>query len=114
MLRPDYAKWNQKPEELLQLSMEANNQRSRERYLALYMIGSGQSNATQWAAQIGRENQTVMGWVHRYNEAGPEGVAYKHSGGRPPFLPKMSKLQLSPPSKPASLSSMNCRDVAGR
>ena len=97
MLRPDYAKWNQTPEELLQLSMEANNQRSRERYLALYMIGSDQSNATQWAAQIGRENQTVMGWVHRYNEAGPEGVAYQHTGGRSPFLPKMSKPPLLQP-----------------
>lgn len=100
MLRPDYSKWNQTLEELLQLSMEANNVRSRERYLALYMIGSGQSNATQWAAQIAPngypENQTVMGWVHRYNAAGPAGVAYQHSGGRPPFLPKMSKPPLSP------------------
>ena len=91
MLRPDYTKWNQNLEELLQLSMEANNPRSRERYLALYMIGSGQSNATRWAAQIGRENQTVMGWVQRYNAAGPEGVAYQHTGGRTPFLPKVSK-----------------------
>ena len=97
MLRLDYAQWNQKPEELLQLSMEAKNQRSRERYLALYRIGSGQSNATQWTAQICRENQTVMGWVHRDNEAGPEGVAYQNSGGRTPFLPKMSKPPLSQP-----------------
>jgi transposase len=97
MLRPAYAKWDQKLEDLLQLSMEADNQRSRERYLALYMIGTGQSNATQWAEQIGRENQTVMGWVHRYNVAGPEGVAYQHSGGRTPFLPKMSKLKSSEP-----------------
>ncbi len=97
MLRLDSAKWDQKPEDLLQLSMEADNQRSRERYLALYMIGTGQSNATQWAAQIGRENQTVLGWVHLYNVTGPEGVAYQHSGGRPPFLPKVSKPKLSQP-----------------
>jgi hypothetical protein len=97
MLRPDYAKWDQRPEELLQLSMAAENQRSRERYLALYMIGTEQSNATQWAAQIGRENQTVMGWIHRYNMVGPAGVAYQHSGGRPPFLPKMSKPPSSQP-----------------
>ena len=49
MLRPEYAKWDQTPEDLLHLSMEAENQRSRERYLALYMIGTGQSNATDWA-----------------------------------------------------------------
>ena len=97
MLRPEYAKWHQTPEDLLQLSMGAENQRSRERYLALYMIGTGQSNATQWAAQIRRENQTVMGWVHLYNMAGPEGVAYQHSGGRTPFLPKMSKPLSSQP-----------------
>lgn len=97
MLRLECAKWEQSPEELLHLSMAAENQRSRERYLALYMIGTGQSNATHWAAQIGRENQTVMGWVHRYNTTGPEGVAYQHSGGRPPFLPKMSKPPLSQP-----------------
>lgn len=95
MLRPDYTKWNQTLEELLQLSLEANHPRSRERYLALYMIGSGQMNATQWAAESGRENQTVMGWVHCYNAAGPAGVAYQHSGGRTPFLPKMSKPPLS-------------------
>lgn len=97
MLRPECAKWHQTPEELLQLSMEAENQRSRERYLALYMISTGQSNATHWAAQIGRENQTVMGWVHRYNMAGPAGVVYQHSGGRTPFLPKRSKPKSSQP-----------------
>lgn len=114
MLRPEYAKWNQTPEDLLHLSMAAENQRSRERYLALYMIGTGQSNATDWAAQIGREDQTVMSWVHRYNVAGPAGVAYQHSGGRTPFLPKLNKPQSSQRSKPARRSSMNCQGVAGR
>lgn len=96
MLRPDYTKWNQTSEDLLKLSMDAASLRSRERYLALYMIGSHQSNATKWAAQIGREDQTVMGWVHLYNAAGPEGVAYRHTGGAPPFLSRMSKQKLSP------------------
>ena len=94
MLRPECAKWKQDPEELLKLSMEARHPRDRERYLALYMISTRQSNATQWAKQIGCENQTVMGWVHRYNREGPAGVAYQHSGGRPPFLPKTSKPKL--------------------
>lgn len=84
MLRPDCSRWNQKPEDLLRLSIEADSPRSRERYLALYMIASQQSNATQWAQKIGREDQTVMGWVHRYNAEGPSGVIYRHSGGRTP------------------------------
>lgn len=91
MLRPDCAKWNQSPTDLLKLSQDAPHPRSRERYLALYMISTGQSNATHWAKQSGRENQTVMGWVHLYNEKGPEGVAYRHSGGRSPLLSKMRK-----------------------
>ena len=52
---------------------------SRERLLALYMIASQQTNATIWAAHIGRAKETVpgsspgqaLGWVHRYNRAGP-------------------------------------------
>lgn len=91
MLRPEYAKWNQQAEDLLKLSMEAEHPRDRERYLALYMIGTYQSNATMWADKIGRKNQTVMDWVHLYNREGPEGVAYRHSGGRSPFLPKTRK-----------------------
>lgn len=91
MLRPDFAKWGQSPEELRRLSLEAEHARSRERFQALYMIGSGQSSATQWAHTIGRQAETVMGWVHRYNCAGPTGVHYQHSGGRPPFLPRSSQ-----------------------
>ena len=91
MLRPDFIKWNQTPAELLQLSREAEHPRSRERYLALYAIGSKQSNATQWAKATGRENETVMEWIHLYNAKGPAAVVYQHSGGCPPFLPKRQK-----------------------
>lgn len=91
MIRPDFAKWGQSPEELRRLSLEAEHARSRERFQALYMIGSGQRSATQWAQQIGRQDETVIGWVHRYNGAGPAGIHYQHSGGRPPFLRRSSK-----------------------
>jgi transposase len=90
MLRPDYAKWNQSLDELRQLSLEAAHERSRERYQALYMVGSGAYNATAWAKVIGRENETVQGWIHRYNAGGAAAVAYRHSGGVPPFLTKNS------------------------
>ena len=86
MLRPDFSKWGQTAEDMRQLSIHATHPRSRERYQALYLIGIGQTNATHWAQQIGRDDQTVMGWIHLYNTAGPEALLYKRTGGHPPFL----------------------------
>jgi transposase len=91
MLRPDFAKWGQTPEEIYQLSLQAPHARSRERFQALYMIGTQPINATEWAHQIGRKNQTVMEWVHKYNTNGPESLHYQRTGGKPPFLPAASK-----------------------
>lgn len=87
MVRPDTAKWGQTIDELRQLSVEAEHARTRERFQALYMIGSRQSNATRWAAEIGRTDDAVLEWVHTYNAAGPEALTYQRTGGRPPFLP---------------------------
>ena len=86
MLRPDFNKWGQTAEDVRQLSIHATHARSRERYQALYLIGTEQTNATRWARQIGRDDQTVMGWIHLYNTAGPEALLYKRTGGHPPFL----------------------------
>ena len=95
MVRPDLAKWNHTPDDLRRLATESAHARTRERFLALYMIASGQSNATQWAAEIGRENESVMNWVHRYNESGPDALAYRRTGGSAPFLrPNRSKKSL--------------------
>ena len=91
MVRPDFAKWGQTPEDMRQLSLNAAHERSRERFQALYMIGSQQCNATEWAHQIGRKNQTVMGWVHQYNQQGPQSLDYQRTGGRPPFLTRRKK-----------------------
>jgi transposase len=52
------------------------------------MIASEQTNATRWAAEIGRTKETVLGWVHRYNQAGAEALSYQRTGGRSPLLPK--------------------------
>ena len=93
MIRPDFAKWNQSIEEIRRLVVEAGHQRSRERFQALYMIGTGQSNATQWAQTTQRNERTVMNWIHLYNTQGPIGVQYRHSGGRTPFLAKTSRLR---------------------
>lgn len=88
MVRPDTAKWGQSLADLRQLSVEAEHRRTRERFLALYMIGSQQTNATQWSVEIGRDDDTVIGWVKAYNEHGPDALTYRRTGGRSPFLPK--------------------------
>lgn len=86
MVRPDFAKWEESIEEIRRLSIEAAHPRSRERYQALYMVGSKQYNAGQWAQEIGREDETVLHWIHKYNEGGSESVGYRHSGGVQPLL----------------------------
>ena len=91
MLRPDCGKWEQSLEDLRRLSIEAEHPRSRERFQALYQIGSRQTNATAWATKIGRNARTVMDWVHRYNQLGPTSLEYQHTGGHPPLLTKGSR-----------------------
>lgn len=91
MIRPDFAKWGQTANDILRLSLEAEHRRSRERFQALYMIGTKQSNATQWAQEVGRKNQTVMDWVHKYNAEGPESLHYQRTGGSLPLFAKQRK-----------------------
>jgi hypothetical protein len=91
MIRPDFAKWSQSAEDLRRLSVEAQHVRSRERFQALYVIGSEQANATQWAHAIGRKDQTVQGWVHKYNAQGPESLIYQRSGSNSPLLANARK-----------------------
>lgn len=88
MVRPELAKWGQTLDDVRQLAVEAAHARTRERFQALYMIGSEQSNATLWAAVIGRSDETVLQWVHGYNAAGPGALHYQRTGGIPPFLAK--------------------------
>ena len=90
MLRPEFEKWGQSPEEMLRLSVEAEHARTRERCLALYMIGTRQTNASRWSERIERQDMTVQRWVRRYNEEGMAGIIYEHTGGPTPFLPQKS------------------------
>ena len=64
------------------MALKATHARSRERFLALRDIADG-ACATQVAARTGRHPQTVMGWLHAYNEHGPEALKYQRTGGRP-------------------------------
>jgi hypothetical protein len=91
MVRPDFSKWGQTLEDARQLSISADHPRSRERFQALYEIGSGHTNATRWAETIQRDDQTVLGWIHCYNAEGPAALLYQRSGGRPPFSAKANR-----------------------
>jgi hypothetical protein len=86
MIRVELARWGQTLEDLRRASLEADHPRTRERFQALYLIASGQFNATTCAAHIGRQDETVLAWVHGYNAKGPDALAYRHSGGRSPLL----------------------------
>jgi hypothetical protein len=84
MLRIDTARWGQTPDDLRRLAVEAPHARSRERFLALYEITQA-TCATAVAAETARHHQTVMRWVHRYNDGGPDALMFVHTGGLPFF-----------------------------
>jgi hypothetical protein len=84
MLTVDYNRWDQEPETLRALGLNAQHPRTRERFLALYEI-CGDQNASQVGRETGRNPQTVMDWVHRYNEGGPTALVYQHTGGPRPI-----------------------------
>jgi ribosomal protein L15 len=96
VLRVDHERWGQSVADLRRLALSAPHARGRERFLALHEIARG-GCATGVAGRTGRHAQTVMEWVHRYNEGGPEALAYRRTGGRPPFA-RTSR----PPSPPRS------------
>lgn len=98
MVGVEFAKWGQTLEDLRRASLEAPHARSRERFQALYLIASGQFNATTCAAHIGRQDETVLGWVHRYNRQGPDSLAYRRTGGRAPLLRRPKSNASSTPS----------------
>ena len=100
MLRVDYARWGGTAEDLRHVALSAPHARTRERALALYEITQG-SCATRVAACTGRHPQTVMDWVHAYNERGPDALVFRRTGGRPPFA-RRSQRRFVIPSAPSS------------
>jgi transposase len=102
MLRVDYARWGQTPEDLRQLATSAAHQRTRERFLALYEVTQA-SCATRVAGRTRRHPQTVMEWLHLYNTRGPEALTYQRTGGRPPFAQRSRSSSVrssAPPTTP--------------
>src|SRR5262245_44725889 len=99
MLRVELDRWGQSLEDLRTASLRAAHPRTRERFQALYLIASGRFNATTGAAHIGRSDETVLGWVHRYNRGGPDALAYRHTGGRALLLAPNGPSNSSTPSR---------------
>ena len=114
MVRPDLSTWGHTLADLRHLAVNAQHPRSRERLLALYMIASQQTNATIWAARIGRAKETVLNWVHQYNLAGLDGVIYRHTGGRSPLLTKSNSTNSPMRSSRQTRSTTACRVMPGR
>src|SRR5881409_2497121 len=88
VLRVDYARWGQTPEDLRHLALNAPHARTRERALALFDITQHRC-ATQVAMRTGRRAHTVMDWVHAYNQSGPDALAFRRTGAglhKPHFL----------------------------
>lgn len=64
------------------LSKRIGDPRQVRRLLALAAVYDGMSRAA--AAKVGgMDRQTLRDWVHRFNEAGPEGLTDRPRAGRP-------------------------------
>ena len=100
MIRVDCARWGGSAEDLRHVALSAPHARTRERALALYEITQG-SCATRVAGRTGRHPQTIMGWVHAYNAQGPGTLAFRRTGGRPPFARRSQRRFVTPSAPPS-------------
>jgi hypothetical protein len=113
MVRVDMAKWNQTLEDLRRASLSAPHPRTRERFQALYLIASGQFNATTCAAHVGRQDETVLAWLHLYNLKGPDALTFKKTGGSAPLLPTTRPNRSSLSSRTLSRPTTDCPATSG-
>jgi hypothetical protein len=114
MIRVELQKWGQSFDDLRRLALRAGHPRTRERFLALSLIADGTHNATSWAQRYGRQDETVLGWLHTYNDQGPDALTYRRTGGESPFLRPSRPASSSRPSSPPSRSPTACPATAGR
>jgi putative transposase len=77
-------------EELQAMMKKAKDRRHFERYQAVYLFLDGYK-MKEIAKIIGRQPVTVSTYISHYKKSGIEGLALKHSPGKPPKLPKDQK-----------------------
>lgn len=88
-MRTDYS-----AAELRRLAKEAKNVNQSRRLLSLAAVLDGMNRAD--AARVGgMDRQTLRDWVHRFNEAGPEGLKEAWYGGPEPRLSPDQKAELA-------------------
>ena len=92
-LKVNCSRWYQSPKDLREEALSAQHPRTRERLMALYEIAQGKS-ATQVGRDSKRNPQTVMEWVHRYNQEGATALEYRHTGGHLPLCQPPSNRRL--------------------
>ena len=114
MVRVDLARWGQGLEDLRRASVQTTHRRRRERLQASYLIASGHFDATTCAAHIGRQDETVLGGVHRYNEHGPDALTDRRTGGGAPFLTGPRRDRSPTSSRRAPLANTAGPATAGR
>ena len=114
MARVERPNWGQSLDDLRRRALQAQRPRTRERLLALSLIADGTHNATTWAARFGRQDDTVLKWVHDYNAQGPDALTYRRTGGPAPLLRPIKPANSSRSSPPPSRSPTACPATAGR
>ena len=82
MLKVKYEVWNQNREIFRKEALAAKHPRTRERLMALYEISAGKS-PTRVGKETKRNPQTVMEWVHKYNQGGLAALKYQRRGRTP-------------------------------
>jgi transposase len=79
--------------ELRGLAAKSRDAAQSRRLLAIAMVLDGH-NRTDAAEQTGMDRQTLRDWVHRYNEAGPEGLISRTAPGPQPKLTEAQMQEL--------------------
>lgn len=88
-MRTDYS-----AAELRRLAKETKNVNQSRRLLSLAAVLDGMNRSD--AARVGgMDRQTLRDWVHRFNEAGPEGLKEAWYGGPEPRLSPDQKAELA-------------------
>ena len=104
------------PAKLRALATRSRDSEQTRRLLAIAMVLEGTSRL-EAARQAGMDRQTLRDWVHRYNEAGPNGLVSRSAPGPEPKLTdtQMNELRelviAGPDPKIHKVIRWRCRDL---